>query len=440
MQDAKAAHPGDPKAQLVYLIDRIKIPAATGQGSRKGRPVSDKTRTAYFDGMVLLIETLAHLNAKPTSLDTISLKNVKAALQHWEQKKLAASTMATRYTCIKRMLNLIGKETEFPSIRELMVDPANARRTYSATDPTKSWNQTDIDETIALVTHECQFSGMVLKLAKEFGLRAQEALMLRPQLDSHKEVLGVVRGAKGGRGRLIPIENDTQRELLTLAKTMVNPKTGCLGPFTTLEGNRNRFYYVLKTCGITRTVLNATTHGLRHHYMNTTYEHLTGHLSPVNGGPQLTKLEDKKVREELSLRAGHSRTDVVSAYIGTCRHISKATKECLDQLITQLEGCQPLTQWIENQRNNLDKLGFNLTIHLAGDTLKRRTNKPGQVIISAFQITPKDPGDTAEPDDTLVATLQVQFAKLAATHLKLTFAFCQFESITNDDVLEILKN
>jgi len=48
MAEAKRLHTRDPMGQLQFVIGTAKIPTATGQGSRKGREVSDRTREAFF--------------------------------------------------------------------------------------------------------------------------------------------------------------------------------------------------------------------------------------------------------------------------------------------------------------------------------------------------------------------------------------------------------
>lgn len=442
LQAAKAMHPDDAKAQVTYLFDHIRIPAATGQGTRKGRPVSEKTKVKYFESAMYLVNTLTKIRAKPDSLDEITLKNVRSVVQDWEANKLSASTIATRYTCITRFLNLIGKPTEFPPLAEMLKNADNGKRNYSAIDPNKAWRDTglDIEQTIQNVATQCQFTAIALRLCQAFGLRVQEALMLRPQHDVHGDTLGIMRGAKGGRGRLIPIETDLQRAAIAQALEKINPRTGCIGPYPTLQRNRNRFYYVLKNQGITRDTLKATAHGLRHQYLNDAYERLTGHKSPVNGGPKITPEEDRRVREQLSLRSGHTRTDIVSAYIGTSRHINTMTKKCLDQLISELEGCTPLVEFVQSHRNQLDAHGWTLGIYLAGDTLKLRSLQPGQMIAATMSLTPKpcNANEDANIKLTLQLQMQAQLTQIALTHCKRLLVFLPVSCFCANDRLEVL--
>lgn len=442
MQAAKSMHPGNPKAQVTYLSKTIRIPTATGQGSRKGRPVSQNTKDKYFVSAMHLVNTLIKLTAKPDSIDVITLKNVRSAVQAWEAKKLSASTIATRYSCITRFLNLIGKPTEYPPLAELLANPINGKRNYSAVEPDKAWRDAgiEIEEVISSVATQCQFTAIALRLCQAFGLRVQEALMLRPQHDVRGDTLGIIRGAKGGRGRLIPIETELQRAVLAQAIAHINPRTGCIGPYPTLERNRNRFYYVLKTQGISGNALQATAHGLRHQYLNDAYERITGHKSPVNGGPKLTREEDRRVREELSLRSGHTRTDIVSAYIGTARHISAVTKKCLDQLIADLEGCAPLVEFVESNRKQLDEQGWTLGIYLAGETLNLRSLQPGQMIAATMSLTPKPGNPNADANNKLAFQLQMQaqLTQIALTHCKRLLVFLPVSCSDANDRLEVL--
>jgi hypothetical protein len=85
----------------------------------------------------------------------------------------------------------------------------------------------------------------------------------------------------------------------------------------TLEGWRNRYYYVVRRSGILREEgLKVTSHGLRHQYLQRMFERITGRLAPVKGGggydPGLLELAMREVAE----RAGHSDPYKAGAYLG----------------------------------------------------------------------------------------------------------------------------
>ncbi len=439
MAQAKTVHPNDAKAQLEHIIQNVRIPSATGQGPRKGRAVSNRTKQAYFEAMAVLISTLIEVHTKPRNLDDISLKNVRAAVRHWESNGLSAATMACRYSCIKRFMNLVGKGTLFPPIRQLAADENNVRRQYSAIEPKAGRDADQLEEVIAEVRGKCVFTGAMLLLSREFGLRIQEALMLRPHFDVRSDVLAITRGAKGGKGRLIPIENDRQKAAIELSKPLVNPKTGTIGPYPTLAQNRSRVYYVLKACGMDKKTLGATAHGLRHLYLNESYERLAGVPSPVNGGPRLSKARDLQIRQELSLRSGHVRTDIVSAYIGSSRNIDHANRVFLKELVHDLENCQPLAVLMAKARQHFLAHGLNLNLHITGDSVRTRVRKDNQILSAALLLS-NLAGQEAECPDALQPAFFktcTEIAMVARRHAGRTLAILPFGDPNDKERFEV---
>ncbi|MNJ70312.1 hypothetical protein D3C77_667610 [compost metagenome] len=59
-------------------------------------------------------------------------------------------------------------------------------------------------------------------------------------------------------------------------------------------------------------------HELRAAYACERYEQITQHPAPINGGQccKVDKTLDRKARRQISYELGHSRIDVVAAYIG----------------------------------------------------------------------------------------------------------------------------
>ncbi len=105
--------------------------------------------------------------------------------------------------------------------------------------------------------------------------------MLRPEeAVRSKDFLHVTRGTKGGRDRVVPLKFKVA--VLKEAVRLLNPYAGSTMPhgFTKQQWS-SHYYFVLKKHGITMNGLRVTSHGLRHQYLQQTYERLTGVAAPI---------------------------------------------------------------------------------------------------------------------------------------------------------------
>lgn len=142
-----------------------------------------------------------------------------------------------------------------------------------------------------------------------------------------RERVRVEHGTKGGRRREVSLDEVVQIEVLARAANLAVSASGTMIPRRyTLEQWRNRYYYVVRRCGISREgVLKVTSHGLRHQYLQRMFEKIIGRPAPVKGGggydPGLLDLAMREVVE----RAGHSDKYKAGAYLGQFRVAAHAT-------------------------------------------------------------------------------------------------------------------
>jgi integrase len=155
-----------------------------------------------------------------------------------------------------------------------------------------------------------------LELQAAFGLRAREAMQLRPHLADKGTFLSVTHGTEGGRDRVEPIRTPQQRALLERAKAFcTKPSSSTSDPNRKLHQWKNHYYQVVRARGITRRD-GITSHGLRHEYANTRYQELTGVDSPVRGGGAVERDMDQAARHIVAEELGHSRESVTTHYLG----------------------------------------------------------------------------------------------------------------------------
>jgi integrase len=198
------------------------------------------------------------------------------------------------------------------------------RRRYVAVAD-KGWQAHGVnpDVLIEQIAAHDPWVGAQLRVARAFGLRVKEAVMLRPDCATKPDEAGtperyleVTRGTKGGRLRLVPIDTEPKRAALEAARRLVGRESGHLGhPARDLKQNLDRLHYVMRKFGVTRRALGITAHGLRHGYAADRYEALAGTPAPIRGGCAPEKTTDRRARLAVAEELGHGRKQIVGVYI-----------------------------------------------------------------------------------------------------------------------------
>jgi len=215
--------------------------------------------------------------------------------------------------------------------------PDKLQRTTAAMED-KSWSAKgiDIQRIIELVMAYDKYVGLELKLIHAFGLRREEAIQFRPHRADEGFYIRVRNGTKGGRERLVIIENDYQRQVLDEAKAFCRAPNGHTGwPDKDLQQSIRRFQYVLNQFGLTKDKLGVTAHRLRHQRLNDMFEEIAGVPASVR---QLAQLKEGKplenadpdlllaARHKTTTAAGHARLSITTAYTGSNRSVKKAMR------------------------------------------------------------------------------------------------------------------
>lgn len=339
MANVKHRFKNDPKRQIDEFFQAFPIPSGTG----RKRTVSLRTTKCYRERMATVVQLAKELNMPIRNLDELSPKIVKHVFRKLEKDGASPGWLANINTTVRRFGIWIGKPDLCPQISKLVEWEGSTERQFSVT-VAKDWesiNQ-DVDHIISLIGLECEVTSLQLTLARHFGLRVQEVLMLKPErCETPRGYIHLTDGSKGGRPRIIPIETPEQRKALEEAKEIArkHPKGLLMAkPGHTLHQAIRYFYRQMEKIGVTKENKGITAHGLRHGYACRTYQKMTGELPPVLGGGVVDPHLDKKARLEISERLGHGRPDVVSAYIGSHQSMDRAKKKSLQFLIDVVEG------------------------------------------------------------------------------------------------------
>ncbi|VVO10158.1 integrase domain-containing protein [Pseudomonas fluorescens] len=176
-----------------------------------------------------------------------------------------------------------------------------------------------------LCEHQQPRAAAIAQLARATGMRLREAILANlPRLKREAEHYGKINiqdGTKGGRSgasapRWITVDEHI-RDALRFAE-QVSPD----GSRNLLAPNERYLDFQRGIVRPARVILHTHNltgfHELRSAYACERYERITHHPAPINGGHcyQLDRYLDREARDQISYELGHSRIDVVSAYIG----------------------------------------------------------------------------------------------------------------------------
>jgi integrase len=308
----KAGQPtgGGWKASLAAVLKAHN--SAKVDGSVASYATRDKRADVLYAGFTLL----RALGYKLDTVHSFRGKHIEALAKAWEARGLSASTLQNNLSTFRVFAGWIGKDGMIERA-EKYVSPGAARRSTINTQD-KSWTAAGVDvrEKLAEVAEKDARVGLQVALQAIFGLRAREAMQLRPHVADKGSYLALTVGTKGGRDQVVPIDTPEKRELIDKAKTFAASKLASTSdPTKTLAQVKNHYYHVLRSCGITRAE-GITGHGLRHGYANDRYEQIAGQPSPVRGGTPTDPDGDQAARLEVAEELGHSRESVTTHYLG----------------------------------------------------------------------------------------------------------------------------
>ncbi len=308
------------------------------QHSSKPKGVSHKTMAERSRFCFWLFDFLRghpkHFKLDPRSF---SGRHVDAVTRYWQDEayagRISPATIQTYFSFLKTFAGWIGKPKLLKPIACYYDDPKLYQRSL-ATDVDKSWRAQGIDA--AAVIQEVEVydvhAAASLKLMQAFQLRFKESVMFRPHTDvitaaqAGKREGGVAfyldthRGTKGGRTRLLSVNNNLRQEAVDYARrATVGVNESVSDPRLTLQQAIRRLRYVMERFGITHADLGVVPHGLRHQGAADDYESTTGTPPPVASGSAVDPALDLQARREIAARLGHRRISITNAYLGSRR-------------------------------------------------------------------------------------------------------------------------
>lgn len=323
--------PIDPRKWMHVLLALIE--QNNHRHGVKPKGVSHKT---MHDRKVFLISFFRMLRAEGYRMDPRSLggRHVDHAVKVWIERGLKPATIQTNLSMVRVFATWLGKPASMvKAATHYVPDAAIVRRTYTATED-KSWTGRDVSlDAIRERAYAIdQRAAAALMLMRAFGLRVKEAYMLRPNVAviegrmmviksdawTLEDYLAVVRGTKGGRKRMVPVDTDEKRAALEFAKALTRSTQESVGgPTRSLAQVKRRHYYVMELLGVTKGALGITSHGLRHEYASERYQKFADAPSPIRGGAGKKVPGDDRARIRVAQELGHARRSITNAYYGS---------------------------------------------------------------------------------------------------------------------------
>ncbi|NOV27761.1 MULTISPECIES: integrase domain-containing protein [Cupriavidus] len=315
------------KAELEQvLVDNLKKILSQTRVSLKSASIKTQERRMYTVCRSLVeLRELGFMIESPYSLRH---KHVQALVDRWVSGAQSAGTIENKLSHLKAFCQWIGKHHLVRPLGEYTDRAANGLMRSYVTTQDKSWEGNGVDpaELIARIAEEHPRVAVQLKLQAAFGLRIEESFSLKI-LTALKNVdtLRVVDGTKGGRKREVPVR--MQLDVLEEAARLVDPVSGSTTPSTySIARWRSHYNSVMRKYGICKSGLGVTSHGLRHGWMQTLYEEMTGVPAPVRGGEEPDLETYRQAIQEVVLAAGHSKPSKSGAYLSTPSAMARMEK------------------------------------------------------------------------------------------------------------------
>ncbi len=275
---------------------------------KRNRDGSYGTQAQRERVLTLIANQLHKLGFTQMHAKSLKPKHVEALVKHWLESDIAVGTIKNRMAAIRWWAAKVGKRNAVARSNAHFGIPC--RQYANSTNRAKKLEE----EKLARVTDA--HVRMSLELQREFGLRREEAIKIRPHLADKGKILWLKdTWTKGGKEREVPIRTESQRAVLDRARVLAG--NGSLIPsHKTYKSQENLYEGQCIRAGLCKM------HGLRHAYAQRRFEELAGFPAPKAGGPKRADLTDKQraldrqARAVISRELGHERLRITVTYLG----------------------------------------------------------------------------------------------------------------------------
>ena len=228
---------------------------------RQNNDGSFATKEARKKILHLAGQQLHELGLKVNNPGTLKPKHAMALIAHWKSQDFSAGTIKNRIS----HLRWLAKKTNNAFVKPDNEKYGVANRVYVARESRAVEFTNEQLEAI-----KDPYVSLSAELQKEFGLRREEAIKFQVSFaDRHDHIVIKPSWSKGGKGRVIPITSNAQRESLRRAHNFCG-KGALIPPNSNYRAQRRVFEKQMHAVGLGKS------HGARHHYAQNRYRELTG--------------------------------------------------------------------------------------------------------------------------------------------------------------------
>lgn len=295
-----------------------------------GKAASVRTFRQTHEVMASFCRRLHKLGFFVEDVAFLKEKHIRAVVRSWWEDRASPKTMQNQYSRLKIFCRWIGKSDIINGERKgvsyyIPEAPADAFKVTTVAEQSKSWSGRGLDAAVILsrAFENDHRHGVMLAMGLAFGLRKKEMLLLKPWKADKGTFLEIADSvAKNGRYRQVPIEQgdhgESQRKALNLAKQMCSRTSSMCWPDLSLKQGENRYYYLMKKLGLTKSDLGVTGHGARAEYAEITLL-LQGIVPPTLGGhvAQVDPLVRDSAVIKVANAMGHNDAHTSGAYYGS---------------------------------------------------------------------------------------------------------------------------
>ena len=246
---------------------------------------------------------------------------------HGLSSKVGVGELAVRYA--QNLLSTVNIVLEtMRSDRLVRVSPATLvgnRKNVRAEAPA-GLDRSAVDHAIQQLNGQRESRvALVAEVARDFGLRFREASLLDVRRALREAVerraVNITVGTKGGRGkkvdRWVPV-SERGMQTLERAANYQGAASNLIPADQTYRQWREHAYHVWQGAASSHSLRGF--HDLRAAYACERYREITGCAAPAaTGHRDASKEEDTAARTTIAQELGHSRIDVVAAYVGSAR-------------------------------------------------------------------------------------------------------------------------
>lgn len=312
--------PGQLARELVRLCE-----TKNGQPARtrySDAHVAHKTRYRRFVNICAALRDLRNIGYALQSVFNLKESHIGALVRYWESNGESVGNIENKVSYLRTLGKWIGKPNLVKRTSTYSANPEAFKRPGVATRD-KSWEGNGIDplEVIERARSHDKIVGMQLELMFLYGIRREEACLLRPRVALNQALTTgkvlIEHGTKGGRPRELVVETVVQIAVLNRAAELAESPNGTMiPPDRSLVSWENHFEYVCRKVGLTKRERNTTAHGARHSFCQRKFSQVTDKPAPIKGGRDYDPQRLEQALREVVEAAGHSRPEKSKAYLG----------------------------------------------------------------------------------------------------------------------------